>query len=56
MAGKCQTRVRRFKDAVLSAFLPPVGRRSFRSREMNVFYLLIADTLEKISFITNNET
>ena len=25
------------KDVVLSAFLPPVGRRSFRSREMNVF-------------------
>ena len=29
-----------FKEGVLSAFLPPVGRRSFRSRKKDVNYFI----------------
>ena len=43
------------KEGVLSAFLPPVGRRSFRSRKMNVFLYSEQLCFEIISLVTNNE-
>ena len=43
------------KDGALSAFLPPVGRRSFKSRKMNVFLYAEELCFEIISLITYNK-
>mgnify|MGYP003692258963 CR=1 FL=1 len=44
-----------FKDGALSAFLPPVGRRSFRSCKLNFFLYSEQLCFEIISLITNNK-
>ena len=43
------------KDGALSAFLPPVGRRSFRSCKLNAFLYSEQLCCERISLITNNK-
>ena len=43
-----------FKDGALSAFLPSVGRGSYRSRKLNVFLYSEQLCFEIISLIINN--
>ena len=44
------------KEGVLSVFLPPVGRRGFRIRKIDVFLYSQQLRFEIISLITNNKT